>query len=255
MSAAASPGFRLGVLSIASTAGFIAIWEVVTRLHLMPETVLPAPSSVVLALERELSSGLWLANVQASLSHYALGVGIGTVLGIGLGLATAQWPLFNASVEGFARLLRPISPIAWLPFAIIWFGIGETAASFIIATGVFWLNYLATQSAARAVDADKIELAHAFGQGALVTRTRKIVIPGAAPGILAGIRAGVSMGWMAVLAAEMLGVAGVGRRLLEASGVLATDLVVLYMATIAALYALTDVAIEWTTRRLVPWMR
>ncbi|MDQ8697360.1 ABC transporter permease [Hyphomicrobium sp. LHD-15] len=253
MSVAASSPVRLGAVSVASAVGFLLLLEIVARFHLMPATLLPAPSSVALAFESEFQSGRWLANVLASLSHYAVGVAIGTLLGIGFGLATAQWPLFNALTEGIARLLRPISPIAWLPFAIIWFGIGEAAAAFIIATGVFWLNYIATQSAARAVDTDKIELAHAFGQGAFFTRIRKIVLPGAAPGILSGVRAGVSMGWIAVLAAEMLGVAGVGQRLLEASGVLATDLVVLYMATIAALYCVTDTALEWLTRRLLPW--
>ena len=234
-------------------AVFLGIWEAAARTGIIPAILIPPPSSVVAAFQKEAGSGIWVFNVLSSLGHYSAGVLIGSVLGIALGVASALWPLVEASQEGIARLLRPIPPIAWIPFAIIWFGVTESAAAFIIAIGVFWLNYFATNTAVKGVDKGLIELAHAFGQGSLVKRLLKVVLPGAAPGIFSGLRAGLGMGWIAVLAAELFGISGIGQRMMEASGVLATDIVLLYMATIALLYAVFDGMVVWVSERTLRW--
>lgn len=237
----------------AGLAVFLGIWEFSSGSGLVPAVLVPPPSSIVGAFQKELASDMWLSNVLSSLHHYAIGVLIGSVLGIALGIAAALSPVVEISQEGVARLLRPIPPIAWIPFAIIWFGVTETAAAFIIAIGVFWLNYFATHTAVKSVDRGLIELAHAFGQGSLVNRLLKVVLPGAAPGIFSGLRAGLGMGWIAVLAAELFGISGIGQRMMEASGTLATDIVVLYMATIAGLYAISDGALVWISTRVLRW--
>ncbi|BAE50668.1 ABC transporter permease [Paramagnetospirillum magneticum] len=237
----------------AGIAVFLGLWEAAARTGLIPAILVPPPSSVVAAFQKEAGSGMWLTYVVASLGHYSAGVLIGSVLGITLGVASALWPLVEASQEGIARLLRPIPPIAWIPFAIIWFGVTEGAAAFIIAIGVFWLNYFAANTAVKGVDRGLIELAHAFGQGSLVKRLLKVVLPGAAPGLFSGLRAGLGMGWIAVLAAELFGISGIGQRMMEASGVLATDIVLLYMATIALLYAIFDGAVIWVAERTLRW--
>src|SRR4029079_18842527 len=104
------------------------------------------------------------------------------------------------------RLLRPIPGLAWVPFAIIWFGVEPSAAVFIIAIGVFWIVFFATQGAVRGVDRDLIEVAQAFGFRSDAARLVKILLPAATPGILVGVRTALGQAWMAVVAAEIFGV-------------------------------------------------
>jgi ABC-type nitrate/sulfonate/bicarbonate transport system permease component len=239
--------------SILSLLVFLAIWEAAVRSGLLPAVLVPPPSSVVPSFLREQSNGMWLHNVLASLRHYAMGVAAGSILGIALGVASGLWPAVQKSQEGVARLLRPIPPIAWIPFAIIWFGVTEMAAAFIIGIGVFWFNYFAAYAAVRSVDKGYVELAYAFQQGGFFNRLTKIILPGAALGIFSGLRAGLGMGWVTVLAAELFGIPGIGQRMMEAAGLLATDIVVLYMVTIALLYTICDVAVTSISASVLRW--
>jgi ABC-type nitrate/sulfonate/bicarbonate transport system permease component len=251
MSSAATS--RRGVSSLAGLIVFLGVWEAAVQAGLLPRTLVPPPSAVPRALLAELRNGFWLASVLSSLGHYVVGVLIGSLGGVGFGVATALSARLDALTSGIARLLRPIPPLAWIPFALIWFGASEGAAAFIIAIGVFWVNYFAAIAAVRAIDPGLFEVADAFGQGGLLPRLVKIVLPGASPGILAGLRSGLGQGWMAVVAAELFGVAGVGQRMSDAAGLLATDVLIVYMLTIALLYALSDAALQWVTRRLLAW--
>jgi len=107
----------------------------------------------------------------------------------------------------------------------------------------------------RAVDPDLLEMGAAFGHTGLWEKLSKLVIPGASPGILAGLRAGLGQGWMTVVAAELFGIPGIGLRMMEASGLLATHVVVLYMVTIAALYGFTDFIFLRLQNRALAWQR
>jgi sulfonate transport system permease protein len=246
---------RPALLSAAGLAAFLGLWEACVRTGLLPAAWVPAPSAVPLALLREIRDGIWLVAVGDSLSHYATGVIAGSLLGIAAGAAVALLPRFDAAQAWVARVLRPIPPLAWIPFALIWFGASETAAAFIIGVGVFWLNYFASQAAVRAVDPGLVELAAAFGQGGFFRRLWRVVLPAALPGILSGVRAGLGQGWMAVVAAELFGIPGIGQRMTEAAGLLATDVLVVYMLTIALLYGLTDLLFESLTNRVLAWTR
>ena len=220
---------------------------------LLPRTLVPPPSAVPRAFVSEVRNGFWAASVLGSLGHYLLGFGLGSAGGVVCGAATALSPRLDALTSGVARLLRPIPPLAWIPFALIWFGATEGAAAFIIAIGVFWVNYFATIAAVRAIDPGLFEVAAAFGQGGLGARLGKVVVPGASPGLLAGLRSGLGQGWMAVVAAELFGVPGVGQRMSDAAGLLATDVLIVYMLTIALLYAVSDAGFMWMSRRVLAW--
>lgn len=193
--------------------------------------------------------------VIASLRHYTIGFVIGSVLGVTLGVSVALFARVEASQAWLARILRPIPPLAWIPFAIIWFGITETAAAFIISIGIFWINYFTAMAAVQAVDKDLIEVARAFGHRSLPALLRKVILPGAAPGILSGLRAGLGQGWMTVVAAELFGIEGIGQRMMEASGLLATDVVVLYMFSIAFLYGISDYIFVRIQQKILAWQR
>ncbi|MDI9350054.1 MAG: ABC transporter permease [Candidatus Symbiobacter sp.] len=234
---------------------FMLICEGLARSGLAPAILVPIPSQVPLALISEIKNGIYFPMILHSLHHYSLGLVMGSCCGIALGITCGLSPRTDQILAWVLRVLRPIPSIAWIPFSIIWFGIGEGAAAFVISISVFWLNFFASYVAVKGVNPDDLELAAAFGHGGWWRRVVKIIIPAAAPGMMGGIRSALGQGWMAVVAAELFGVAGVGMRLNEASGLLATNVVLLYMLTIAALYGLVDMVFLWVQRRIMPWQR
>jgi NitT/TauT family transport system permease protein len=234
-------------------AAFLALWEAFPRLGLISADTLPPPSALPAAFYREVTSGIWLSALGASLSHYIEGLVVGSGLGVAFGVATGLWRGMEAALSWVVRALRPIPGIAWIPFAILWFGIEPAAAVFIISIGVFWISYFATLSAVRAVDRDLIEVAEAFGFRRADQKLVKVILPAAAPGILGGLRTAIGQAWMAVVAAELFGVFGLGNRMMQASNLLASDIVVIYMATMAALYGLIDTGFVAAQNWLLKW--
>jgi NitT/TauT family transport system permease protein len=245
-------GVRQIGLATLGLAIFLVLWEALPRLGLVNPMMLPGPSALPAAFRAELVSGVWQSAVGASLGHYLTGLVAGCGLGLAFGVLTGMSRLAEQLTSGVVRVLRPIPGLAWVPFAIIWFGVTPTAAVFIIAVGAFWIVYFAAHGAIRGVDRDLIEVAHAFGFRAAHERLFKILLPAAMPGILVGVRTALGQAWMAVVAAEIFGAPGLGQRMIQASSLLATEVVVVYMLTMALLYGLIDtlfVAVQnWVLR-------
>lgn len=231
---------RAPALALTGLVAFLLLWEAIPYFGIVNPAFLPGPSALPGAFLSELKSGAWLSAIMGSLGHYFVGLFTGAGLGIALGVLTGMSKLAEEASAWVVRLLRPIPGLAWVPFAIIWFGVNPQAAVFIIAIGVFWIVFFAAQGAIRGVDRELIEVADAFGFRSPLQRLVKILLPAAMPGILVGVRTALGQAWMAVVAAEIFGVAGVGQRMMQASSLLATDLVVIYMLTMAALYGLLD---------------
>jgi sulfonate transport system permease protein len=234
-------------------AAFLLFWEAIPWFGIISADTLPPPSALPGAFYRELKSGIWFAALKASLSHYLVGLFLGCVLGVSLGVITGMSRSLEAFLSWVVRVLRPIPGLAWVPFAILWFGIEPSAAVFIIGIGVFWISYFAALSAVRAVDRDLIEVADAFGFRRADQKLRKVILPAAAPGILGGLRTAIGQAWMAVVAAEIFGVHGLGNRMMQASNLLASDIVVIYMATMAFLYGLIDSVFVAVQNWLLKW--
>jgi sulfonate transport system permease protein len=242
----------LGALGLAA---FLVLWEVLPAFHIVPAYVLPPPSALPAAFWREVSSGIWFAGLLTSLRNYLSGLVIGSSLGLALGVATGMSVRLEALLGWIVRLLRPIPGLAWVPFAILWFGIDPAAAIFIISTGVFWICYFAALGSVRAVDRDLIELADAFGFRRADQKLLKVILPSAAPGMLVGLRTALGQAWMAVVASEIFGVPGLGQRMMQASNLLASDVVVIYMATMAALYGIIDSSFVALQSWVLRWKR
>ena len=233
----------------------LAVWEGLFRVGWLNAALVPAPSQLPAVFWNEIESGIWWEMLVSSLGHYALGLLVGSILGIGFGIWAGLSIGFRAYQEWIVRLLRPVPPIAWIPFAIIWFGVTTEAAAFMIAIGVFWINYFATVSAVMAVDQDYLELADAYGHRKFLPKLKKIILPASAPGVMSGIRSGIGQGWMLVVAAELFGIQGIGQRMMEAAGLLATDVVVVYMFTIALVYSITDWVFMRIENYILRWQR
>lgn len=246
-------GLERVVYGLAGLALFILVWRLAYVLDWAPRGTLPDPLSLPSALAAELESGrLWPA-AQSSLVHYFWGLGLGTVLGILFGLASATLRRFDLLQAYLVRLLRPIPPLAWVVFAIAWFKVSHAGAAFVIAIGVFWLNYFATYSAVRSVDPRYYELASAFGHGSYFSRAWTVTLPAIAPGLLSGVRAGIGQAWMTLIAAELLGVPGMGQEMNAAAGVGAYDAVVVYMLIISVVYTVCDMLFLTFNKWILQW--
>lgn len=243
------------ILGALGFLAFLALWEALPALQIVPASVLPPPSALPRAFWREFSSGIWFSSLLTSLRNYMSGLMIGSVLGVALGVATGMSATLESFLSWVVRILRPIPGLAWVPFAILWFGIDPAAAIFIISTGVFWICYFAALGSVHAVDRDLIEVADAFGFRSAHQKLTKVILPAAAPGILIGMRTALGQAWMAVVASEIFGVPGLGQRMMQASNLLASDIVVVYMATMAALYGLIDTSFVAIQSRVLRWKR
>ena len=174
------------LLSALGLLAFVLVWELVPKLSLVSQSLLPAPSDLPAAFLREFRSGVWFEMVLLSLDHYLIGFIWGAGLGVIFGVLTGMYLNIDWALAWVVRLLRPIPNLAWAPFAIIWFGVDQAAAVFIISIGVFWIVFFAAQGAIRGVDRELIELADAFGFRSGPERLVKVLLPAATPGIESG---------------------------------------------------------------------
>jgi len=241
------------ILGVAGVALFVTLWKLAHDLEWVRRGTMPDPFALPEALVDEWSSGRLLPAIGSSLIHYVWGLSLGTGLGFLVGLAAATLRGFDALQAYLARVLRPIPPLAWVVFAIAWFKVSHAGAAFVIAIGVFWVNYFATYSAVRNIDPRYYELARAFGRGGYLSLATTVTLPGCAPGALAGVRTGVGQAWMTLIAAELLGVPGMGQEMNSAAGVGAYEAVVIYMLAISAVYAVSDFLFGHVERRALRW--
>lgn len=239
----------LGLLPI---VGLLALWHVGAVYSSIPDYVLPAPLDVLQAFQSEVSSGRAGGYLMQSLSHYTLGLSIGIALGVSLGLLVGSVAAMRQLLLPLIALLRPIPPLAWIPFAILAIGINTQAAAFIIGLGAFYINFYNTFAGVRGVDRKLVEAARTLGDGGIGLVLR-VTVPAALPSILTGIRISLGQGWMTVIAAEMFGIPGLGQRLIEASGLLAMEIVITYMIIIGLMYLLMDFGFRVLEQFLLRW--
>jgi len=244
---------RRVVFGIGGITVFLLLWKASGDLEWVRRGTMPDPLAVPEAARDEWISGRLLPAIGSSLIHYIWGLSLGTAFGFLVGglAATLRW--FDEAHSYLARLLRPIPPLAWVVFAIAWFQVSHAGAAFVISIGVFWVNYFATYTAVQNIDPRYYELARAFGQGQYLERTLKVTLPAAAPGIMGGMRAGVGQAWMTLIAAELLGVPGIGQEMNSAAGVGAYEAVVVYMLAISAVYALSDMLFSSIETMVLKW--
>jgi len=245
--------FRRVALGIGGLVAFLLLWKLSEDLEWVRRGTMPNPFAVPEAALDEWRSGRLLPAIGSSLIHYVWGLSLGTLLGFLVGALAATLRWFDEAHYYLARLLRPIPPLAWVVFAIAWFQVSHAGAAFVISIGVFWVNYFATYTAVQNVDPRYYELARAFGQGQYFQRTLKVTLPAAAPGVMGGMRAGVGQAWMTLIAAELLGVPGIGQEMNSAAGVGAYEAVVVYMLAISFVYALSDMSFSAIENMVLKW--
>ena len=221
----------------------LAVWEYSVRWT--GTKVFPSPLSVEKGLAGLLAKHVLWDDIADSLRRVGIGFGLATVVGVPLGLTLGWFPAVNQVVNPTMQLLRPISPIAWIPVAIIFFGVGDRAAIFLIFLSAFFPIVVASISGVSSVPAIFRRAGRNFGLSTTQVLMR-VVFPAALPQILIGLRLALGVAWLVVVAAEMISVnSGLGFLIVDARNAgNRYDLVVAGMVIIGAIGLLLDLAMR-----------
>jgi NitT/TauT family transport system permease protein len=250
----------------------LVVWELLTRSSIINPQILPAPSQVFLRWiayakpqvpyqEAHLGFIAWLFSGELPLDLFAtsyrvvvgfcIGAGLALPLGLFMGTIDGVYKLFNPLIQ----ILRPIPPIAYIPLAILWFGLGDPPAFFLISLGVFFPVLMNTISGVRHVDSIYLRAAQNLGAGGL-TMFARVILPAATPQILTGLRVGIGVGFICVIVAEMIAVNnGLGFRILEAREFFWSDKIIAGMLTIGLLGLGIDTGMNRINNYLLRWHR
>ncbi len=258
--------------SIAVPVALLLLWEGISRAGWVTPLILPSPTQVALrwwlylrpAEAWDPAAGSWLAwalsgelphDALTSLWRIAVGFGVGAGLALPLGLLMGARPLVHELFNPILQILRPIPPIAYIPLAILWFGLGNPPAYFLIALGAFFPVLMNTIAGVRAVDAIYLRAARNLGAGEW-TLFWRVMIPAATPYVLTGVRLGIGVAFIVVIVAEMIAVnAGLGYRILEAREYFWSDKVIAGMLTIGLCGLGIDLGMSRLNARLLRWHR
>lgn len=228
-------------------------WQVAVETGLLSSRILPAPSAVLeagwsLVRSGELWQHLAISSWRASIG-FAIGGGIGLLLGFITGLSTWGERLLDSSVQ----MVRNVPHLALIPLVILWFGIDESAKIFLVALGTFFPIYLNTYHGIRNVDPALVEMARSYGLSGYRLFTQ-VVLPGALPSILVGVRFALGLMWLTLIVAETISASsGIGYLAMNAREFLQTDIVVLAIVLYAVLGKLADLAARGLERAWLRW--
>jgi NitT/TauT family transport system permease protein len=243
----------LGALAIVFAIG---LWQFVAAVIINYPFILPSPTDVVSAFVTLVQNGTLLLDIQVSLTHFAIGLGMALLVGIPLGIIMGWSRRIDAFLDPLIELLRPIPPLAWIPFAIIWFGLTASAAGFIIFVGAVFPIVINTYSGFRGVPRIFVEAGRMLGCTKNRDLIRYIAFPAALPSVAAGIRIATGVGWMCLVAAELFGVSnyGLGQKLWWYYNLHQMDSVVVYMIILGLIGLAFDMIFRYyIDRRSLKW--
>jgi sulfonate transport system permease protein len=192
-----------------------AVWEFVVRMGWSSGRLAPPPSVIFATFADLARSGDLQRNTLVTLARVAAGFGIGVIVATVVGAATGYAPTLRRLLDPSLQALRAIPSIAWVPLFILWFGIFEASKVTLIAVGVFFPVYLGLMGAIQSVDRKLIEVGRAARLSDLAM-VRRILLPAVLPAYVLSLRAGLGLGWMFVVAAELMGASeGLGYLLID----------------------------------------
>ncbi len=252
------PFSRHLTLSLTTLTVLLAIWWAVAAAQWISPLFLPAPGQVLLKLiaiaspQGFMDATLW-QHLAASLARIVVALLAATIIGIPVGIAMGLSPTVRGILDPLIELYRPVPPLAYLPLMVIWFGIGETSKVLLIYLAIF--APVAMSALAGVKSAQQVRIRAAQSLGASRTQVLWLVIlPGALPEILTGLRIGLGVGWSTLVAAELIAATrGLGFMVQSAGEFLATDVVLAGIAVIAIIAFGLELGLRALQRRLTPW--
>ncbi|HEX4283630.1 MAG TPA: ABC transporter permease [Terracidiphilus sp.] len=195
-------------------AMLLVLWDLAVRMH--PGQLFPGPIAVANGLVELLQHGLLLKYIVASLFRVTWGFALACITAVPLGLALGWYRRGEAAFNPLSQILRPISPLAWIPLAILWFGVGDLSSIFLIFVGSFFPLLLTAMSAVHSIPAVYINAGRNFGLSSTAFVSR-VLYPAVMPELLVGMRITLGIAWLVVVAAEMIAVnSGLGFLIVDA---------------------------------------
>lgn len=244
--------WKLRLKALALPVLILLVLEFVVRIGWLPSYQMPAPSEIALTLSDLAEGALW-KHISASLLRVLLGFAIGA----GLALVFAAWVGLSREAEAWLEPtfagLRSIPSLAWVPLLLLWLGIDETSKIVLIAIGAFFPVYLNGVAAIRDIDRKLVEIGqmHGFSRPRLV---RRILLPAALPGLFTGLRSGMSLAWMFLVAAELIAATkGLGYLLSDGRETSRPDIVLAAIIVLALLGKLSDGILAGLEKRFLAW--
>ncbi|MGJ0192826.1 taurine ABC transporter permease TauC [Pantoea sp. RRHST58] len=252
------PFSRSFSLSLLSLALLLLIWWSITALGLISPLFLPAPQQVLSKLlliaspQGFMDATLW-QHLAASLTRMLVALFAAAAIGIPVGIAMGLSPAVRGLLDPLIELYRPVPPLACLPLIVIWFGIGETSKILLIYLAIFAPVTLSTLAGVRNTQQVRIRAAQSLGASRWQL-LRWVILPGALPEILTGLRIGLGVGWSTLVAAELIAATrGLGFMVQSAGEFLATDVVLAGIAVIALIAFTLELGLRALQRHLTPW--
>jgi taurine transport system permease protein len=252
------PLSRRLTLSVATLVVVLALWWLVTALHLIAPLFLPPPQQVlhqlrvVASAQGFMDATLW-QHLAASLGRILLALLAAVVIGVPTGIAMGLSKTAHGILDPLIELYRPVPPLAYLPLMVIWFGIGETSKILLIYLAIFAPVTLATLQGVKSAQQVRLRAAQSLGASRWQL-LRFVILPGALPEILTGLRIGLGVGWSTLVAAELIAATrGLGFMVQSAGEFLATDVVLAGILVIALIAFGLELGLRTLQRRLTPW--
>jgi sulfonate transport system permease protein len=248
-----SSGLRRLLLSLALPVGVAAAWELAVRAGLSDGRLVPPPSRIWQEFVELARNGELYRHAVATLLRVAVGFGLGTAAGTLLGALAGYSSLTRRLLDPTLQGLRAVPSIAWIPLFILWLGIFETSKVALIALGVFFPVYLNLMTGIAQVDRKLIEVgrAHRLGRWELVWR---VLLPAALPAYVTGLRSGLGLGWMFVVAAELMGASeGLGYLLVDGQQTGRPAVVIAAILLFALLGKASDLILAAAGARVLAW--
>ncbi|TGE01288.1 ABC transporter permease subunit [Methylobacterium nonmethylotrophicum] len=244
---------ELVVLSWLAPLAFALAWEAFCRFGGVNRQVVPAPSAVLATAWTLAADGSLFVHLGYSLLRAATGFLIGGGIGFGLGLLVGFSRLAEALLDRSVQMIRAIPFLALLPLVIVWFGVDEAGKIFLVSLGVLFPIYVNTVLGIRQVDPKLLEVAKVTGLK-LRGRITRIILPGAMPSILTGVRYALAVAWLALVIAETIATTkGIGFLAMDAREFLQTNVIVLTIVIYAAIGVIADGIARALERRLLAW--
>ena len=248
------PEKRVPFLALAGPAAIVALWAVVASLGLFPPSLFPHPAAVARGLVQEILSGRFVDDAVASLFRVLSGFLLAVVLGVPAGLLLGHSGRARQAFLPLVNFFRSLSPLAWIPFAILWLGIGDPPAIFLIFMAAFFPVVLSTSAAVASIPSIYFRVARDLGiEGHDLLR--EVTLPAIAPQVITALRVTAGLSWLVVVAAEMIaGRDGLGFAIWDARNGLRIDLLGAAMVAIGLIgVALDRLLVQLTRIPSVRW--
>lgn len=231
----------------------VAVWEAAARLGWIESYLLPAPTVVVASIVEMAQEGTLWAHVSITLYRVGAGFLIGTAAALLVGAAVGYFKQAERLLDPILQAFRSIPSLAWVPLFLLWMGIGEPSKVTLIAVGVFFPVYLNIVSGIQGVDRKLIEVGKVYRFSSLQL-VRRIILPASLPSFMVGIRSGLGLGWMFVVAAELLGASeGLGYLLVLGQNTSSPELIIASIILFAALGKGTDALLKGIEAKSLKW--